>query len=251
MATFGIPGGQAVSLNASTRSPQPLDAQVRVLGVNGRHGIFPWRTALSLEWSKDLRMASGKSAPLSAEQVREVEEFYRDTVAKTRSMVYKRLGGGAQDIDDVTTKVYIKIMERWPTVRTLQPHKRKLKWLSTTVALVVLEERRKKVGDRVRTMPGETWDRLAAVLSLPERPDSVVEMKLLYREVWNAVATHLAGNEQKVMVYDLVGLSTREAACDLNISQATVRVHRRNALKRLAGLPEITHVQETLQKGGS
>ncbi|GAA3129985.1 LuxR C-terminal-related transcriptional regulator [Nonomuraea salmonea] len=61
----------------------------------------------------------------------------------------------------------------------------------------------------------------------------------------------LAGNEQKVIAYDLIGLSTRETARELRITPETVRVHRRNALRKLTGTPEIAHVREVLEKGGS
>ncbi|WP_345396224.1 hypothetical protein [Nonomuraea salmonea] len=113
-------------------------------------------------------------------------------------MVYKRLGGDAQDIDDVTTTVYLKIIDRWSTIRTLQPEKKKrLKWLSTTTALVVLEEIRKRSNDRCKTFPERTWEQLTAVLSAPEPADNAIEMKDLYREVWNAVAVLFSGQRAK------------------------------------------------------
>lgn len=182
---------------------------------------------------------------LSPMQQQEVEKFYLETVAVTRNMIGKRLGGDAQEIDDVTAKVYLRIMQRWPDVRHLPIHQQRLKWLSSTISRVILEEIRTRA-KAPAILADDGWDQVAGALPFPESAEDALEMKRLWRQALRAAASHLQGHERQVFLNELCGLTSRETARQLRVSVATVRTHRKNALHKLEQLPAIQHVRRSL-----
>ena len=97
--------------------------------------------------------------------------------------------------------------------------------------------------------PFRDEDLLDAIKLALEKDDADRQARASYEEVQRRYAT-LTGRELEILPLIVKGLLNKQVAAQLGISEVTVKVHRRNVMRKMcaASLPDLVRMSEVLRR---
>ncbi len=200
------------------------------MGGQRPRGADDQRSGMTATGAMPARLSGGDTAPADRELVGRVQQgdaeafdlLVRRHLPRARVMA-RRLMADPDDADDLVQEAFLRVLDR---IGSFDPSRPFEPWFSRLLVNLGLDVKRKQAVRRtephdVEAAPG------------PDRPDHDVERSELARSFQQALRRLPERQRVIVTLFEIDGLSTREVASMLRVSQVTVRWHLHQARRTL------------------